>query len=122
MELFAKIISGYQLLTIFAKISKSLIIIANLSILDVFGGPGYISTLCLMLQKEPPEVFYEKRCSEKFHKTLLKKRLWHWCFPGNFVKFLRTPFLQNTSGRLLLILALSTDFHSYIGRSSFENC
>ena len=29
-------------------------------------------------------------------------RLWHGCFPVNFVKFLRTPFLQNTSGRLLL--------------------
>ena len=34
--------------------------------------------------------------------TLLEKRLWHRCFPVNFVKFLRTPFLQNTSGRLLL--------------------
>ena len=36
--------------------------------------------------------------------TLLKKRLWHRCFPANFVKFRRTPFLQNTSGRLLLYL------------------
>ena len=25
--------------------------------------------------------------------TLLKKRLWHRCFPVNFDKFLRTPFL-----------------------------
>ena len=25
---------------------------------------------------------------------LFKKRLWHRCFPMNFVKFLRTPFLQ----------------------------
>ena len=32
--------------------------------------------------------------------TLLKKRLWHRCFPVNFEKFLRTPFLQNTSGWL----------------------
>ena len=24
--------------------------------------------------------------------TLLKKRLWHSCFPLNFAKFLRTPF------------------------------
>ena len=30
--------------------------------------------------------------------TLLKKRLWYRCFPVNFAKFLRTPFLQNTSG------------------------
>ena len=34
--------------------------------------------------------------------TLLKKKLWHRRFPVNFVKFLRTPFLQNTSGRMLL--------------------
>ena len=58
-----------------------------------------------------------KRCSEKFHKihrktpvpeslfnkaadlrlaTLLKKRLCHRFFPVNFVKFLRTPFLDRT--------------------------
>ena len=30
--------------------------------------------------------------------TLLKKRLWHKCFPVNFAKFLKAPFLQNTSG------------------------
>ena len=34
--------------------------------------------------------------------TLLKKRLWYRCFPVNFVKFLKTRFLQNISGRLLL--------------------
>ena len=26
--------------------------------------------------------------------TLLKKRLWHWCFSVNFAKFLRTPFFR----------------------------
>ena len=34
--------------------------------------------------------------------TLLKKRLWHRCFYVNCVKGLRTPFLQKTSGPLLL--------------------
>ena len=34
--------------------------------------------------------------------TLLKKRLQHRCFLVNFAKFLRAPFLQNTSERLLL--------------------
>ena len=29
--------------------------------------------------------------------TLLKKRLWHRCFPVNFSQFLRTPFLRNTA-------------------------
>ena len=38
-----------------------------------------------------------QRCSIKN-----KKRLWHSCFPMNFAKFLRAPFLQNTSRRLLL--------------------
>ena len=32
-------------------------------------------------------------------ETLLKKRLWHGCFPVNFAKFLRTTFfLPDTSG------------------------
>ena len=60
-----------------------------------------------LLQKQPPDVFYEKRCSKKCHKIhrpAKRKRLWHRCFPTNFVKFLSTPFLQNTSGRLLLLL------------------
>ena len=36
--------------------------------------------------------------------NFIKKRLWHRCFPVNFAKFLRTPFLQSTSGQLLLNL------------------
>ena len=36
--------------------------------------------------------------------TLLKKKLWHRHFPVDFAIFLRTAYLQNTSGRLLLIL------------------
>ena len=27
-----------------------------------------------------------------------EKRIWHRCFPVNFEEFLRTPFLQSTSG------------------------
>ena len=30
-------------------------------------------------------------------KCNFKKRLWHRCFPENFPKFLRTPFLTTTS-------------------------
>ena len=39
-------------------------------------------------------------CSSLFNKVeasrpaaLLKKRLWHRCFPVNFVKFLKTPLV-----------------------------
>ena len=37
-----------------------------------------------------------------------KKRRWNRCFPVNFRKLLRKPFLQNTTGRLLLIIIIKT--------------
>ena len=45
-----------------------------------------------------------RRCSVKklLAYNFIKKRLWHRCFPVNFAKISRTPFLQSTSGRLLL--------------------
>ena len=46
--------------------------------------------------------------------TLLKKRLWRRCFPVNFVKFLRTPFLTEHLRSLLLILT-----NSYLNRGGF---
>ena len=78
---------------------------------------------CHFFQKQPPEMFYKKGVLRNLAKftgehlcqsllfnkvaglrlaTLLKKRLWHRCFPVNFVKFSGTPSLQNTSGRLLV--------------------
>ena len=46
-------------------------------------------------------LFFNKVAGLK-SSTLLKKMLWHRCFPVNFVKFLRTSFLWNTSRSLLL--------------------
>ena len=43
-----------------------------------------------------PEVFCKKGIPRPV--TLVKKSLQHRCFPVNFAKFLRTPFLKNTSG------------------------
>ena len=48
--------------------------------------------------------------------TLLKKRLSHRCFPVNCPKFLRTRFLQNTAGRLLLEV-----FLVHVNKSWTEN-
>ena len=47
-----------------------------------------------------------------FPATLLKKRLWHRYFSVNFAKFLRSTFLQNTSGRLLLKCVIIRDCFS----------
>ena len=44
--------------------------------------------------------------------TFFKKRLWHRCFPVNFVKFLRTPFLTEHLRWLLLKKQISAKrFH-----------
>ena len=42
-----------------------------------------------------PSLFFNKVVGLR-SATLLKKRLWHRCFPMNFAKFLRKPFLQTT--------------------------
>ena len=39
--------------------------------------------------------------------NFIKKRFWHRCFPMNSAKFSRARFLQNTSGRLLLLIPQS---------------
>ena len=64
-----------------------------------------------LIRSSRPEVFCWKHVFKNFKKfagnhlclslfliklrsaTLFKKRLWHRCFPVNFAKFLRTPFL-----------------------------
>ena len=56
----------------------------------------------LEIPQNSQEITIKKRGSGLRPATLLKKRLWYRCFPVNFVKFPRTPFLQNTSERLLL--------------------
>ena len=67
--------------------------------------------LCKKLFLEISQNSQENTCAKGsflikrlFRDSLLKTRLWHRCFPVNIVKFLRTPFLQNTSGRPLLII------------------
>ena len=75
-------------------------------------------TIC---QRKPPEAVVQM-CSVKkvfleisqnsqentyvsvWSATLLKKRLWHRCFPVNFAKFLRTTFFTEHLWRLILNL------------------
>ena len=54
----------------------------------------------LCVQKQPQEVFYKKGVLKNFAK-FRRKHLCR-CLPVNFAKFLKTPVLQNISGRLLL--------------------
>ena len=72
------------------------------------------------------KVFFE--ISQKSQKNtcarvsfLLKKRLWHRCFPMNFAKFPRATFFQNTSGRLLLCFVW-VDYARWKKRYEFNGC
>ena len=49
-----------------------------------------------------PESLFLMKLQASGLQLYLKKRFWHRFFPVNFVKFLRTLFLQNTYERLLL--------------------
>ena len=51
---------------------------------------------------------------------ILIKRLWRRCFPVKFAKFLRTSFLQNTSGLLLLNIWRYFMYFSWRVRSLLE--
>ena len=50
--------------------------------------------------------FFINKVAGLRHVILSKKRLRHKCFPVNFDTFLRTAFLHNTSGQLLLNICL----------------
>ena len=50
--------------------------------------------------------------------TLFKRRLWHRWFSVSFVKFLRTAFLQNIYGRLLLYRKI---VHSMLPKYIWDN-
>ena len=92
-------------LTYYEILCQIFSLIFFLSVMSSFGGSwSWIwPTDKKWLRKQPPKVFYRNRCFQIFRKIHRETQgLWHRCFSISFVKFLRTPFLQNTTGRLLL--------------------
>ena len=61
---------------------------------EVFCKKGLLRNFAKFTEKYLPEI----TISENSKVALTKKTLRHRCFPVNFPKFLRAPFLQNTSG------------------------
>ena len=62
-----------------------------------------ITLLIIIILKKPVlESLYNKAAAWLRTCNFIKKRLQHRGLPVNFVEFLRTPCLQNSSGRLLL--------------------
>ena len=58
--------------------------------------------LCRVLGEQPFSNIEEARTFQP--ATLLKKRLWHMCFPVNFAKFLTTSFFIKHLWWLLLLI------------------
>ena len=54
-------------------------------------------------------------------ETLLKKSLWHSCFPVNFAKFLRTLFLTEHLRWLLLETQKQISQEELIAKDSYES-
>ena len=99
------------------------------------------AVLCIENQKQPPEVFFPKHsllknftkftrirlCQSLFFKKvpglwsagLSNKRLKHICFPVNFAKPLKTPFLQNISGSNRCRILENIEINGNMGREWF---
>ena len=67
---------------------------------EVFCKKGVLRNFAKLIGKYLCQSFFFNKVAGLGPATLLKKRLWHRCFPVNFAKFLRTPFLTEYSGHL----------------------
>ena len=86
----------------------------------VFSAFRYLVFRVYFSRSSRPEVFCKKSALENFAQentlvrvsfflrpaTLLKKRLWHRCFPRNFTKILKTPSSTEHLRWLLLFLTI----------------
>ena len=84
---------------------------------EVFCKKSLLKNLAKFTGKHLQSLFFNKVAGIK-PATLLKKRLWHRCFPVNLAKFLRISFLWNTSWRLLLIDKYCSHFSFYSKKQS----
>ena len=127
MEIFAKIVNGWKLLTILTKIASSQMFYRLL-----YTSMDAVLFACWNIRhrhihKQPPKVFCKRRCpwkSLRFYRrtpfleslsnkfaglqacNFIKKRLQCKCFPVKFVKFWRISILKNICERLLLLIAV----------------
>ena len=74
---------------------------------DVFYKKGILRNFAKFTGTQPCQSFFFNKVAGLAPATLLKKRLWHRCFPVNFVKFLRTPFYIEHLWWLLLLMCNS---------------
>ena len=69
---------------------------------EVFCKQSVLRNFASFIGKHLCQSLFFNKVAARRPTTLLKKRLWHRCFPVNFVKFLRTPFFIEHLWWLLL--------------------
>ena len=85
------------------------------SLSEVFCKKGVLRNFTKFTGKHMCQSLFFNKVAGLRPATLLKKRLWHKCFPVNFVKFLRTPFFHRTP------LVAAFTFNIYEMKSSEEH-
>ena len=70
--------------------------------LEVFCKKGVLGNFAKFTGKHLCQRLFFNKVAGLKPATLLKKSLWHRCFPVNFAKFLRTPFFTEHLRWLLL--------------------
>ena len=71
---------------------------------EVFCKKGVLRNFTQFTRKHVCQSLFLNKGADLRSATLLKKKLWHRCFPGNFGKFLRTPFFKEHLQWLLPLL------------------
>ena len=61
---------------------------------EVFCKKSFLINIAKLQGKHLCQGLFFNKIADLRTATLLKKRLWYRCFPGNFVKFLRTENLR----------------------------
>ena len=69
---------------------------------EVFRKKDVLRKITKFIGKHLGQSFFFNKVEGIRPTTLLKRRLWHRCFPVNLTKFLRTPFLKEHLRWLLL--------------------
>ena len=83
----------------------------------MFCKKGVLRNFAKLTEKQLCQSLFFNKFPDLRPETLLKKRLWHRCFPVNFAKFLRTPFLIEHL-RWLLLIIISILISIYFGDRS----
>ena len=88
---------------------------------EVFCKKGVLRNFAKFTGKHLCQSFFFNKVAGLRPATLLKKRLWHRCFPKNFAKFLRAPSPTEHFQWLLLFLTMPKKYCTWMNSNFTGN-